>query len=192
MTSSLPLRQAVSRLILTVSLLALPLASGEAKPAAEFDPSVVIAGERIPLRGTGRLTWGIFFTVYDGALYLPQEVAADQVLELVPKRLEIHYFTRIKARQFAAVAAPVLQRNLPVELLAEIRPGIEQINRLYRDVESGDRYALTCIPDVGTELALNGEVLGVIPGDAFAWAYFAIWLGEEPLDEGFREGLLGG
>lgn len=161
-----------------------------ARSAVDFAPSVEIAGQKTPLRGTGTLKWGIFFTVYEGALYLPPKASAEEVLDLIPKRLEIHYFTAIEAHQFAESAEPVLQRNLSPELLAEARPGIEKINRLYRDVQKGDRYSLTYIPDVGTQLALNGETLGVIAGEAFARAYFAIWLGEKPLDEDFKEQLL--
>lgn len=161
-----------------------------ARSAVDFDLSVEIAGQSTPLRGTGTLTWGLFFAVYEGALYLPSEVSAGEVLDLVPKQLEIHYFTTIEAHQFAESAEPVLQRNLSPELLAEARPGIEKINRLYRDVQKGDRYSLTYIPNVGTQLALNGETLGVISGEAFARAYFAIWLGEKPLDKDFKEQLL--
>ena len=54
---------------------------------------------------------------------------------------------------------------------------IDNLAALYRDVKPGDRYALTYIPDEGTTLSLNGETLGSIPGDDFARAVFAIWLG---------------
>jgi chalcone isomerase-like protein len=58
-------------------------------------------------------------------------------------------------------------------------------------VSPGDRYALTYVPDVGTELRLNEESLATIPGEDFAEAYFGIWLGDQPLDEGLRDKLLG-
>jgi hypothetical protein len=57
-------------------------------------------------------------------------------------------------------------------------------------VEPGDRYSLTYVPGVGTELARNGEPLGVVPGAEFSSALFAIWLGDEALDEPLREQLL--
>ena len=56
-------------------------------------------------------------------------------------------------------------------------------------MKPGDRYALTYIPGVGTELALNGKPKGVIEGD-FAAAYFAIWLGAKPLDASLKAQLL--
>ena len=68
---------------------------------------------------------------------------------------------------------------------------IDQLAALYRDVEPGDRYALTFAPGRGTQLLLNGAPLGSIDGDDFAAAVFAIWLGADPIDRGFRDRLLG-
>ena len=36
----------------------------------------------------------------------------------------------------------------------------------------------------------NDEVLGLIPGDAFARAYYKIWLGDFPVSETFRDRIL--
>ena len=75
--------------------------------------------------------------------------------------------------------------------LQKLRQQIDTFNQFYRDIESGDRYSLTYLPERGTELALNGEPLGTMPGDEFASALFGIWLGEKPLDETLKKKLLG-
>ena len=62
---------------------------------------------------------------------------------------------------------------------------------MYEDVEPGDRYSLTYIPGRGTELALNDEPKGVIEGADFASAVYAIWLGQNPISQSFRQQLLG-
>ena len=59
------------------------------------------------------------------------------------------------------------------------------------DVEPGDRYTLTYIPGEGTELALNGVPRGTIAGADFAAAIFTLWLGDKPIDERFKQSLLG-
>ena len=41
------------------------------------------------------------------------------------------------------------------------------------------------------ELALNGEVRGLIEGADFGAAVFSIWLGDEPLDPKLKRALLG-
>jgi hypothetical protein len=56
--------------------------------------------------------------------------------------------------------------------------------------QPGDRYALTYLPGVGTELSLNGRPLGTIPGEDFAAALFSIWLGPHPLDDDLKRTLL--
>ena len=68
---------------------------------------------------------------------------------------------------------------------------LEEFNTFYQDVQPGDRYALTYRPGSGTELSLNGTPLGLIAGDDFAAAVFAIWLGTDPIDTDFRDALLG-
>ena len=68
---------------------------------------------------------------------------------------------------------------------------IDYHNSLYVDVQPGDRYALTYIPGIGTELALNGQPMGVIEGADFAAAIFSLWLGENPYDKRFKSALLG-
>jgi hypothetical protein len=61
---------------------------------------------------------------------------------------------------------------------------------MYEDIEPGDRYALTYVPGVGTELSRNGRSLGVIEGADFSSALFSIWLGERALDDSLRRQLL--
>lgn len=53
-------------------------------------------------------------------------------------------------------------------------------------MKPGDCYGLTYTPGVGTELALNGVVKGTVEGADFAAAYFAIWLGPNPVNEALK------
>lgn len=100
------------------------------------------------------------------------------------------YLRGFRRGQFAEAADAILSRTFAAQQLAPLRPRIERLHAAYRDVGPGDRYALTYRPGVGTELALNGEPLVVVPGADFAAAYFAIWLGPEPADQRFRDDLL--
>jgi hypothetical protein len=162
-----------------------------ARPAAKFDPSVLISDKAIPLRGTGRLVWMKLVTVYDAALYLPADVPGKNVLTDVPKRLELSYHVSIKGEKFGESAEPYLEKNVSREELARLRPRIEQLNRLYRNVKEGDRYALTYAPGKGTTLSLNNEPLGTIEGADFAAVYLTIWLGTKPISDSMRDDLTG-
>lgn len=155
-----------------------------------FQPVITVEKTVLSLRGTGRLKWKGLITVYDLGLYLPQDLPSTDVFLDAPKRLEFRYSVSIKAEEFGEAAAPYLAENVPPAELVKLQTRINAINSLYRDVKSGDRYTLTYLPGKGTELALNGTVLGVISGADFAAAYFRIWLGEHPISESMRRSLL--
>lgn len=155
-----------------------------------FDRGLSAGPERLELRGAALLKY-LFFDVYVAALYLPEGVGADQALEDVPKRLEISYLVSIDGPDFGPAAEKILRRSFSPEQLAPLKQRLDWLASRYRDIRPGDRYALTYLPGVGTELTLNGERMAVVEGSDFAQAYFAIWLGEKPIDRGFRERLLG-
>jgi hypothetical protein len=145
----------------------------------------------LALRGQALLRYMIFIKAYAGAFYLPAEVDRRQALGTVPRRLELSYFHAISAADFAEATRQKVADNVAPEALAMIEERLQRFNALYRDVQPGDRYALTYLPGQGTELALNGQSLGRIAGDDFAAAIFAIWLGSAPIDESFKKALLG-
>jgi hypothetical protein len=96
-----------------------------------------------------------------------------------------------RGADFGKAGDEILKRNVDGRTFAILRPRLDRINSLYRDVKPGDRYALTYVPGVGTQLALNGTEIGVIDGADFARAYFRIWLGEDPIDIRLRDQLIG-
>ena len=108
----------------------------------------------------------------------------------MPKRLELQYFWAIKGTAFGKAANKILEQNFSSEHLAILRARLQRLDALYENVHPGDRYSLTYLPGVGTELALNGTPKGMIEGADFAAAYFAIWLGENPLDDSLKSQLL--
>lgn len=142
------------------------------------------------LRGVGLAKFLHTIKVYAGALYLAPGVAPERVLEDVPKRLELSYFRAIQAGDFGKAAMKVLADNVPSSTIDRLKPRIEQLHQLYENVQPGDRYGLTYLPGVGTELSLNGVRKGMVEGADFASAYFSIWLGPDPINETLKEGLL--
>ncbi len=173
---------------------ALPAAAAPAVrlEGVAFAREVDLQDTRLTLRGYGLLRYMVVIKAYVGALYLPDEAASRDVLAPVPKKLELAYFHAIKGEDFAAATRKKIADNVSPSEQARLQARIDRLAAMYRDVSPGDRYALTFIPGRGTELSLNGESLGVIPGDDFAGAVFAIWLGADPIDRGFRDRLLGG
>lgn len=146
----------------------------------------------LALNGVGLAKYLYIIKVYVAALYLPEGSGAKEVLGDIPKRLELHYFQNINAADFAKAADQVLPQNVPLPTIAALRPQIDRLNSWYQNIKPGDRYTLTYQPGQGTELAYNGVPKGIIEGAEFAAAYFAIWLGPDPINHALKEGLMGG
>lgn len=177
-------------------VLAVTLASATDAKAAQiegvrFQASYEAGSVQLPLQGTALFRYMGLFKAYVGAIYYEQGLSPEALLGDTPKRLEVSYFYAIKGEDFGFVTDKIIARNTNPQTLEKIRPQIAYHNSLYRDVKPGDRYALTYLPGSGTELSLNGERLGVIPGAEFASALFAMWLGDTPMSQAFKEQLLG-
>lgn len=144
----------------------------------------------LSLIGAGLLRyWG--FKAYVGAFYLEEGCTIDEALSDRAKRIEIEYLRPIKGKDFGPATNKGIAQNVDVETYKRLRPQIDYHNSLYEDVQPGDRYSLTYIPGKGTELALNGEPKGIIEGADFAAAIFSIWLGPKPINESFKNQILG-
>lgn len=156
-----------------------------------FAETYQVEDTELHLRGSGLLRYLVFIKAYVGAFYLLPQEDARQALGPTPRRLELEYFHTISASDFADATRQKIADNVTADTLAALSARLEQFNALYRDVQPGDRYALTYRPGDGTELSLNGTPLGRIAGDDFAAAVFAIWLGTDPIDNDFRDALLG-
>ncbi len=183
----------ITVLVLTIS--ALPLnASAAARveiAGVHFERSHQLPAGDLPLRGKALLRYMVFIKAYVGALYLPDDVDYRQVLEPVPRRLELSYFHQISAADFAKATRKKMEDNVTPLEMVRLSERLERFNAFYRDVEPGDRYAITYVPTQGTSLSLNGRELGIVEGDDFAAALFAIWLGPQPIDKSFKLALLG-
>jgi long-chain acyl-CoA synthetase len=156
-----------------------------------FDDQYRTANLVLPLRGLGTLKYMMVINVYVAALYLGDGVPSEAVLSDTPKRLLIHYFRDIEAKDFARSTETLIMKNVGSEVFERLRPRIARLNALYEDVQEGDRYSLAYIPGTGTEIALNGISKGVVVGADLARAVFSIWFGASPLDTSLKKTLLG-
>ncbi len=180
---------AVLLVLVTSAVIARPAEAARIE-GVEFPERISSGGVDLALRGLALLRYKVLFRAYVAALYLDPEVGVEQVLDDVPRRLEIEYFWGIPAHLFAEATLDGIEKNVDGDSFRELGPRIARFNALYTDVRPGDRYQLTYRPGVGTELALNGEVRGIVEGADFAAALFAIWLGDEPFSVSMKQQLL--
>ena len=176
---------------LVLILLVSPSLHGAQIEGVNFEDMAVISGKTATLRGTGLLRYMLFIKAYVGAFYLEKGISSSDALTDVPRRLVLHYFHAIPGEDFATATTEMIKKNVSYSRFRALQPEIAQLNALYKDVKPGDEYRATYIPGIGTELALNGTVLGVVPGAEYSAAFFSIWIGKNPIDKGFRNNLLG-
>ena len=185
----------LDRDILAICLITLLLSTGLAYGVevedVKFEESVVVDGRTLSVRGAGLFRYLGVIKAYVGALYVEEGYATQDVLSDTAKRLEIEYFHAIKGEDFGPATNKIIPRNTDPETLERLRPKIDAHNALYRDVQPGDRYMMTYIPGRGTELALNGEPIGLVEGADFAAAIYAMWLGDKPMNKSFKRQLMG-
>jgi len=181
--------------ILTAALLtaAIPLAGASSVEVdgVRFARTVNAHEQQLRLQGFGLLKVMMFVKAYAGALYLPESAPPEQALGPVAKHLVLEYYHAITSEDFGKATRMKILDNVDAAEAERLKTRIDRLAAMYRNVQPGDRYALTYVPGEGTRLSLNGEVLGSIPGDDFARAVFSIWLGANPIDETFRDRLLG-
>ena len=155
-----------------------------------FPEMYPVDGDELHLKGVAVLKWAMLVNVYAGGFYLPAQVSGSAWSGDLPKRLELAYFREITAQEFTDSSISLLRTNLSADVYQTIESRLLEFCALFQDVGPGDRYSLTYHPDRGTELRLNNQLLGGVPGLDFAVAYFGIWLGPTPISGSFRDKLL--
>lgn len=178
--------------VVAACLLLLPPASpaSASERGDAFPPAVTVDDTVLQRAGTGLLRFKRLIPVYDAALYLGTGVSPAEVLDDVPKRIEVEYRVAAKAERFCRAGDAVLARTFSPTRIAGVQSRLERINGWYPDPQPGDRCAITYVPGRGTELAFNGESLGWIEGADFAEMYFSIWLGPDPASRSLKKALL--
>lgn len=194
MSRLIPSPRSAAALVFVLAMLAVlvPAQADTEINGVRFADRITIDDTAVPLRG-GRLYRYTVFRVYVGAMYVPEEVAPQDVLTAdVPKRLELEYLRSISAEDFRKSGNTLLEDQQSEAVLESLADHLETFNAAYRDMEAGDRYALEYRPGRGTRLLQNGVELVEVPGADFAEVYFGIWLHpDNPLSARVRDALIG-
>jgi hypothetical protein len=137
--------------------------------------------ENAVLQGQGRLTfWG--FDVYDARYYVADPRGQNGFA------LEIHYVRSFKGIDLAKRTIDEMTRQGVSEKQRSI--WLQSLEKIFPDIASGDTLIGLHLPDKGTLFLHNGKPVGDIPGDAFAKAFFGIWLDERTSVPKLRSALI--
>lgn len=173
----------VFSVLLSAPVLAKPLSSDQVtapNSAAKVEWQLV---------STATATW-MWLDIYQASLYtaaktlpfLPRDFLSDKE----PLKLTLCYLKPISSDIFIEGASEVLPKALAPSLQAEVN----RLHQAYQPVEPGDCYALEYTIEQGTALKLNDKLIFNSKMPGFKAIYFGIWLGDNPLSEALKMGLL--
>ncbi|WP_455884498.1 chalcone isomerase family protein [Pseudomonas spelaei] len=143
--------------------------------------------ESLALKNQAVLNY-LWTDVYAAGLYAPQEASARQAwAQQQDLRLVLYYFRDIDRKDVIKAATVTLERQ---QASARLKPELDQLHARFRNIRSGDRYALDFRPGRGLNLEINGQVVFSSPDVELAKAYMGIWLAPKGLSDSLRGQLL--
>lgn len=155
-----------------------------------------VGNTSLQLNGAGIRT-KLIFKVYVGALYLPQkQTSADAIIaDDHEHRVALHLLREMGSEKlFNAFNDAITANHTPAELGA-LDSQLKQMAQIFsavKEVKQGDIITLDYQPFSGTQINVNGTALGSIAGSAFNRALLRIWLGNKPVQDDLKKGMLGG
>ena len=178
--------------LLLIGLMGVPALTSEALHVSqeEFVDNYKQGETELVLMGAGLKRFLVFKMVAVG-LYLQEGILEENILTNVPRRIEVAYLQNVSKKELIKETLKGIQANLNAEQFEEVKSRVNQLHEWYVDVEPEDRYAFTYIPDVGTQVDLNGVKQGIIEGEDFAFAFFSMYIGAKPSDNRVKQKLLG-
>jgi len=177
---------------LILLLSALPAAALEVAGVNIAEKAKVGAAELV-LSGAGIRTRAIF-KVYVGALYLGEKksAAADVLAQKGAKRVALTMLRELSAKQLNEAFEAGIQSNHSAAEVEAMKPRIAELLSLLTDAKKGDVILIDFLPESGTVVSLNAAARGKpIPGEDFYRALLRIWLGDKPVDDDLKKGMLG-
>ena len=168
--------------LLMVLILFMPLA-GQAIPP--LPDAVAVKLPDLRPAGEGRLRW-LGLHIYDAVLWTgPDPFNAQGELAL-----DISYARNIPANRLVGTSLKEMRR-LGFNDSGQLDRWSREMSRVFPDIQKGDRLTGVNRPGVGAEFYHNGRFAGVVADQAFAFAFFSIWLDPRTREPGLRESLLG-
>ena len=175
-------------IILIGFFLVSPISASEAPQTIEFK------GSNLTLNGHG--TRVVFFMkVYEGSLYLENKNSdADEIINSnTPMALRIDVTSEMVTAEAMKKALREGLEKSTNNNISHILDEIEQLSSSFNSaVASGDFYEFVFIPEIGTHVLKNNELVELIPGFDFKKAFFGIFLSKNPIQKNLKKAMLGG
>lgn len=181
--------------VVAMSMLFVATAHAKDPKPIQMPNEMSVAGAKLELNGKGTRK-KFFFPVYEGALYLNKKsknaseiIAADDA-----KAVSMNFLRTVPRAKLLEAFSEGFDANNSKEKVTAQKNNIDQmvvmLNHIEKVVE-GQTLTFTYHPKSGTQMLLDGKLLGTIAGKEFQQALFAVWLGSNPPSEDLKKGMLG-
>jgi Chalcone isomerase-like len=177
--------------IVSLSIMSTFLQSAEVA-GVRLEAAAKVGEHTLTLRGADLLRWKWIVKIYVAALYVPANTKTSEILGEIPRRIEFHYRRGFTAEQLVEATNGTINRGRDDKAIAAIAAEVAAFNALYPAVVEGDVMAIEYLPGVGTTMRINNVARGAaVVGAEFSKALFAIWVGDNAVDDDLKTALLG-
>ena len=151
-------------------------------------------GNTITKNGQG--TRIIFFMkVYEGSLYLETRSSnAEEIVSMdAPMAIRIDVTSSmVTADSMRKALSEGLEKSTGNNTDPISKEIIQLSSSFDSDVSSGDHYQFIYLPETGTHVLKNSELVELIKGMEFKKAFFGIFLSDNPIQKNLKKAMLGG
>jgi hypothetical protein len=178
-----------------IALVAVLLACSAAAGTIEgvtLPEAITVKGRSLVLNGLGvREATVLMVNVYAAGLYLEEKSSEPDVIlrNDHAKALVMRFMRSVGRENLADTWTEGFDKNAG-DRRSAVADGLAKLKAVMVDVKKDDTIALIYAPDSGVTVAINENDVAVIPGADFQNVLFSIWLGADPSNARFREGLL--
>lgn len=161
-----------------------------------FDDSVRLANQTLQLNGLGERAV-LFIKGYAAGLYIQEKRSSHHEVAMLPgpKRLQLRMLRQAGPDDFNQALVSGIRNNVSADEFTRLSARVGQLEHTITNIgatKSGDVINFDYIPELGTAISVNGNTKGVpISGADFYNTVLSIFIGEHPVDERLKRGLLG-
>ncbi|MFC5299994.1 chalcone isomerase family protein [Azospira restricta] len=160
-----------------------------------FDDALRLGNAELVVNGTG--VRSKFGKRYAMALYLPAKSADPKAILAAkgPKRIAISLIKDVDGDTFAGAVSKGINNNSSDAEKAVLKERVKQLADTVvalGEIKAGSSIVFDWLPEKGTVLTINGQPRGrEIAGEDFYAALLKVWLGDDPVQNDLKQGLLG-
>ncbi|MFO0596263.1 MAG: chalcone isomerase family protein [Myxococcaceae bacterium] len=179
-----------SLLVALLSLLAVPAFAAELEGVTSAD-TMTVEGKTLNLNGMG-LRRKFVFNVYVASLYVenkstsgPDILKADAV-----RRVEMKMLRDLDQKTIVEAIRTGFEKNAG-KSMEGLKERLDKFVEKIPDLKKGQSLVVQYVPGKGTTVeGVSGSY--VADGKDFADALFSVWIGQSPVDDNLKKGMLGG